>query len=278
MPKSVSKRSRLVYFVVFVTVFVIGIPILIFYSVGYSLDEAFGISIRGGIYVFVPEPDTSVFIGNELKKVTGFFQREVLVKNLRPDQYLVLVANDKFWPWAKFVDVRRGEVEPLFPFLVPKVVVATEVADQDLDHRMVTGLFENDQTIATSTSVAITKIPESLVRRRVKVWLDGTRIFAEWQGSGDSAPRYFCDEERKCLEPILVFDSSTPISDFDFYPSRNDAVIMSLNNGIYAVELDRRQYQNFYPIYRGLSPEFRIDGSRIYIKEGEVFSVINLEQ
>lgn len=277
MPRPpVSKNLRLLYFVAFVTMFVVGIPILIFYSAGYTLDEAFSLSIRGGIYVFVPEPDTSVFVGNELKKVTGFFQREVLVKNLRPDQYLVLVANDTFWPWAKFVDVERGEVEPLFPLLVPKVIASLEVPETSSRYEAINELFEEEMTATTTTSLAITKIPESLTRRRVKIWLDGNKIFAEWQGSNESAAKYFCDHGGVCTNPVLVFESSSDIGDFSFYPDRNDAILISLNNGIYAVEIDGRQYQNFYPIYRGQSPEFRLSGSVMYVKDGELLSELSL--
>ena len=58
----------------------------------------------------------------------------------------------------------------------------------------------------------------------------------------------------------------------DFY--RNDVIILAKNSGIYAVEIDQREEQNVQPIYLGSGIDFRIDGTKLYIKEaGHYFSI-----
>lgn len=260
------QKVRLLYFALFALIFILGIPVLIFYSTGYTFDDTFDLSIRGGIYVYVPEPDTSVFIGNELQKVSGFFQREVFVKNLKPDQYLVLVANDNFWPWAKFVEVHRGEVEPLSPLMVPKVIPITEITSTESAYKRISGLF------ATSTATTT----EAITRRRVKVWHEENKVFAEWQGSEESAPKYFC-AMKVCTDPVLVFESTGPIKTLDFYPYRNDAIMLALDSSVYVIEIDKRQYQNLYPLYRGQNPDFRVDNNHVYIKDKSYVAVLDLE-
>lgn len=288
MPKPISYKFRLIYFLIFALLFVIGFPVLVFYSAGYSVDETLGLSIRGGIYVSTPEPNTSVFVGNELKSVSGFFKREILVNKLKPGQYLVLAANDDFWPWAKLVEVERGEVESLFPFLVPKVIQAEEIAKTDSSlrenamHKAILNLF-----LVTATSTPKTKDVAkssaknvSQTRKNVKIWIDGDTIYGQWLGDSDEAPKYYCSgngDLNNCNGTVLVFQSFVPIRTFDFYPSRDDAIILTLDDGVYAVEIDRRTYQNFYPLYRGQMPDFRVSRNQVYIKDGDKLLVLNLE-
>jgi hypothetical protein len=285
--KPISYQKRLAYFFTFIAFFVIGFPILVFYSAGYTLDETFGLSRRGGIYVFTPEPDTSVFVGNELKNTSGFFNKEVLVDGLKPDQYLVLAANELYWPWAKLVQVEKGEVEALMPLMVPKVVPALEIKKTDSDYKDVLELFSETATstefvrnvrlgIATSTQATTTQM---LTRRNVRIWLDGGEFYGLWLGGANGAPKSFCTETvsadlkiKNCSSPIQIFHPSGSVRNFDFYPLRNDAIMLALDNGIYAVEIDRRTYQNFYPVYRGKNPDFRVDRDDVYIRdEGKIF-------
>ncbi len=292
MPKPIPYKFRLAYFFAFILAFMVGFPILVFYSAGYSFDNTlgntFGFSIRGGIYVFTPEPNTSIFVGNELKSVSGFFNKEVLISKLKPDQYLVLAANENFWPWAKLVEVKRGEVEPLFPLLVPKVIQTEEIKKTDSSYEEVLDLFAVNELLTKPTNISKTTIVangatstvESITRRDVKIWLEGNTVYGQWIGDEDEAPKYFCvldilkDDETNCTDQILVFNSFVPIKSFDFYPQRDDAIILALENGIFAIEIDRRTYQNFYPMYRGELPDFRVDRSQIYVKdEGQFFSL-----
>ncbi len=296
MPKPISYKFRLLYLCVFVLIFLIGFPVLVFYSTGYTIDDAFGLSVRGGIYVFMPEPNTSVFIENELKATSGFFNKEAFIDHLKPDKYLVLVTNDDFWPWAKFVDVQSYEVEALTPFLVPKVIEAEEIPATSEDYKDTVALFaakpvskvtgaQTPNTLkAQSTSTS-----EVITRRKVKIWLDDDSIFAQWLGENDAAPEYYCHPavvgpvtlSKKpamvCTDPLLVFHSAVPIRRIDFYPYRDDAIMLALDNGVYAVETDNRMYQNFYPVYRGQQPDFRINKNQVYIKDTDYYALLNLD-
>jgi len=273
MPKPIPYKFRLVYFLLFLGVFLIGFPILVFYSAGYTFDSTLGLSIRGGVYVFVPVPNTTIFVGNELKGTSGFFQKEILIRGLKPEQYLVLTTNDDFWPWAKLVSVKRGEVEPLFPLLVPKVIKTTEIKNTDSEYTRLTTLFK---TPIVPRIISPTVSTTTLIQKKVKIWLDHDKIFAEWLGNNDAAPKYFC-VARSCTAPIIVFQSSVPIRSIDFYPLRDDAIILALDNGIYAVEIDNRTYQNFYPIFRGQAPDFRVDDDVVYIKDTSYIASLDLQ-
>lgn len=260
---------------VFVLLFFIGFPVLVFYSAGYSWDDTFGISARGGIYVFTPEPNTSVFLGNELKNVSGFFNKELLLNDLKPDQYLVLATNDQFWPWAKVVEVTEGQVEALNPLLIPKVIEVEEIEKTDSIRRNLIAVFATT-TVSAVPVTNSTSTPGALIKKNVKIWHSGAKLFAQWQGSSGVIPEYFCNGGN-CTKPIQVFEAYDSIRTIDFYPSRDDAIILALDNGVYVIEIDKRPTQNFYPLYRGDSPDFRVYRNQVYIKDADYIALLNVQ-
>lgn len=268
MPKELSRTKRTIYFSVFTLFFLLCIPIILLYSFGYTIDRStFGLSGRGGIYVSLTEPDITVYVGDSIKETTGLFRKEVLIKDLKPKDYLVVTGSDAFWPWAKIVHVSEGEVSALYPLLVPKTLSFKEILKTDENYTDAAKLF-----LAETKSVATTTVTKS----KMKIWEQGTSIFATWLGSEDRIPPYFCDVQRKCTNTINIFQSGTSVGRIDFYPGRDDAIILVLDRGIYAMEMDGRQYRNFYPIYKGTDPDFRVVSGEVYIKDGVSLSVVEL--
>lgn len=259
MPRPLSRNKRIIYFTIFVLFFIVAIPVLLLYSSGYSLDTAFNLSWRGGIYVYVPQTGARVYIGNDLVGTTSLFSREVLVKNLTPSSYLVLVSNDDYWPWAKFVDVKRGEVSARHPLLVPKIIPLVEIPRASTTPYLVAKTLFASSTATTS-----------LASKNIKVWVEGKDIHAEWLGSLEARPYYFCPDDRSgaCPADIVIYQSTTPIRALDFYPGRDDALLLTTGNSVFATEIDPMMYRNSYPIFRGTQPEVRLTRDAVYIKDG----------
>ncbi len=286
MPKTASQRKRIIYFIVFVLFFVFCIPILIFYSMGYSIDLTNGFYGRGGIYVSVAKPDIDVYIGNELKRTTSLFQREVLVKNLKPKEYLVLTGNDAFWPWAKIVPVLQGEVSALYPLLIPRSLPVKEIFRTNEIYKDLQNLFfTKPKSLAGTLAGASTETDDGLVEKQglvtianknIKVWKDDNLIFASWLGPEDRTPPYFCPT-KPCSKTLKVFTAYSPIGQIDFYPRRDDVIMLTLDRSIYAMEIDNRTYHNFYPLFKGEDPDFRVDKEVVYIKDSNRFYSIDLE-
>lgn len=298
MPSKSSRKKRIIHFSIFTLLFLVCMPVIILYSLGYALDEnTFDLSSRGGIYVLATEPGVTVYVGDNIKETTGIFNKEVLVKDLKPKDYLVLAGAEEFWPWAKIVTVTEGEVSALYPLLIPKSFSFKEILKTDDLYKDAANLFLADtkkaasavSTVATSTiktvketatssiasSTAIAKA-QGITKGKMRVWKENNSIFASWSGSADRIPSYFCGTDNICVDTITVFQSATPVGRIDFYPGREDAIMLTLDRGIYAMEIDIRNYHNFYPIYKGNDPDFRIDGTDVYIKDGDNLSVIEL--
>lgn len=275
--KPILPKKRAFFFFSFIILFLIVVPFIILFSLGYTFTNEYTIDERGGIYVFVPEYGSEIFIDNELKKTTGTFQRELFVQNLKPKSYLVLVSNPNFQPWAKNVDVTEREVSPLYPFLVHKKIDFREIssATSTQEYKKILTLFTpvapiNTLPVTVTATTSATSSPEALgiIKSKMKIWSDDNKVFAKWTGSDTRIPPYFCEKDI-CKPFITVFDAVSPVRHLDFYPSRDDAVMLSFGDGVYATEIDTRNYHNFYTIYKGKNPDFRISGGRVYIKDGK---------
>lgn len=260
-----SQKVRTIYFSLFALVFVIAIPLILLYATGYSFDTAFNLSWRGGVYVYVPESDVDVFIGNNIRVTTSLLQREVLEKSLHPGNYLILAAHEDYWPWAKFVEVKPGEVVSKFPLLVPKVMPFEQITRTSPEYKTAAGLF------ATSTPGGGVRVESN----DIEISAIGREVVVNWLAATSSAPHFFCLndvanlDDSHCSTSFTVFRAAEDIEFVDFYPGRDDAIILTLGNGVYAVELDRSAYHNVYPIFRGTNPEVRVIRNTIYVKDAD---------
>jgi len=68
----------------------------------------------------------------------------------------------------------------------------------------------------------------------------------------------------------------TSITAIDFYKNRQDVVIISAGDGIYALEIGNEDIQNFQPIYKGINPVFvKKDSSSLYVLDNDNLMIVN---
>lgn len=111
------------------------------------------------------------------------------------------------------------------------------------------------ETFASTTHLG----EKHMVRERegMVVWLDQGDLSASWARENDPVPFFFCD---KLCYTRLSIDWYEPILRFEFFPNRNDVVILGTSRGIYAVELDNRSQRNIQTILEEPNLDFRLDG------------------
>lgn len=284
-------RKRRLYFLFLLAVFIVAIPVLMLYGSGYRLDDQFRLVKTGGIYISAPGSGAEIYVNNKIEKTTNLIQRDLFEQNLNPGTYFVFVYKDGYWPWSKELKVHEQLVAEAHPFLVRREPKLEEIpknlppenpgraVSPNPEYKDVAALFSGRLLPATSTLTSKTASATSTVTvGDVKLIRKGSTIYAEWLGNPDRAPYYLCDENKShCLDSIPVFTSTSKIKTFDFYPGRNDVVILARKNGLYAVEADLRRVQNFFLVYAGSDPDFRVgsDG-KVYLKDGPVFYAIEL--
>jgi hypothetical protein len=165
----------------------------------------------------------------------------------------------------------------------PEFLALTEYFSEDRDQfevEVATTTYEyvRGKRRATTTTVLEVRFPEwlsesastsillekEMVRERegIVTWLDNGDLFAIWNRTKDPKPFFFCEE--KCKEQ-LVIDWGEPILRYDFYPNRNDLVVVLSERGLYVVELDNRSQRNIQTILEEPNLDFRFqyDGTLI---------------
>lgn len=70
-------------------------------------------------------------------------------------------------------------------------------------------------------------------------------------------------------DPVIKMDRrGQNITGFDFFPGSSDVAILNLEEGIYAIEIDDRAWQNAQPLLLGENLRFHIVNGEIYVYDG----------
>ncbi len=103
--------TRRIIFYALVIAFLIAAPILIAYSIGYTIDlktQAF--EKTGGIFIKSKTPLLSLYLNREFQKETSIISGGALLTGIEPGMYLVQLKKPGFVTWSKGVTVAEGAV------------------------------------------------------------------------------------------------------------------------------------------------------------------------
>lgn len=273
---------------VFVFLFILFIPVVLLYSIGYRLDKNFGLTQTGGIYVFYPESGARIFLDGELSDQTSLFERGVFIDEIEPATHRVEVQKPGYISWQKDIEVRESRVAEAYPFLIPSVIGTSSVprfitlnsgtSVTNTLYGNVAKLFATSTATSTpvllqkmsgSTSTPIVATSTGIVRKDIQITIEGDYVIASWKGSKDSIPFYFCDAGRSvCKDDIIVAEGD--ITHVDFYPGRNDVILYSTDEGVFATELDQRIPVNTHKLLLG-KIDFKAMDQRIFVKEKNAY-------
>ncbi len=272
--KPLSLRRRRMYLFVFGLVFFVSIPLLILYATGYRLGDALNLIRTGGLHISVPYSGAQVSIGDTITKETSVFQKNIFVQNLRPGSYEVKVEKEGLQSWTKRLVVFPQRVTEGYAFLLPQAIEPVSIPEflvegtststskklekKNPEYATALSLFATTTKVATSSEFVKTRRKLSVVN------VEGV-LHATWKGDIDSVPHYFCQNE-SCNEEIIL-ETKTKVKTFDFFPGRDDLLVVALSQGVYAIEIDNRSTQNIQTIHEASGSDFRIRNDEIIILE-----------
>lgn len=281
-PMTLETRRRYLYLLTLL--FVALVPLIALYTSGYRLGPGFSLVETGGIYIYSPEPGAEIVVNDKKRGETSLLNRDIFIQNLKPGVYTVFVSKEGFWPWGKEITVEEKKVSEAITFLIPKEIAGSPIPKEISSgtgtssplvpnplYKQVSLYFNTAQE---KPAVASTS-PIELIsyKKHVGIWRDGQKIYAEWLGDPRLIPSYYCTSGI-CENIIFVFDAIGKITSIAFYPKREDVLLLAIGNGIYALEVDVRKFQNFQPIYKGIAPSFVVNDEGFFIKDaGNLFSV-----
>lgn len=118
-PLSLAKRR--VYFFSLIASFLIAVPLLIFYALGYRIENATTLKVipTGGLYIATDTAGAEIFLNNAPVRETGAFRKAFYIQNLEPGAVNVRVAKSEYHAWEKALDVEAHIVTEATAFMLP---------------------------------------------------------------------------------------------------------------------------------------------------------------
>lgn len=240
------------------------IAIAAFFDKGYRLGEGFSIVKPGAVEVHGIPENAQIFFDNKSQK---FGSGKLRIDGVSPGEHVILITAEGFWPWTKPVSVQNGHTTILVPFLLRQEPERRDVTKQ--------GEFVRLRERVRSNRLPTEKNPILSESGNVSLHAKDGVIYATWIPKSDP-PEDFCNPV--CLKTAPVFTSVVPLRNLSFLPGRDDVMLISAEDGIFAVELDARGIQNFQPLYQGEAPTFATEGKSIYLfDKGALFELTNFE-
>lgn len=271
-------KKRRIILVLCVLAFLIVVPIILLYSNGFRLDAGFHLVKTGGLYVSSPVSGSEIFINNDLKKTTNILQSGLFLQNLKPGKYPVLVAKEGYWPWAKELEIKEQSVAEARALMLPenpegKILKSKEILPADI--QKTNEIIAEIQQIK-NLSATTTPIEKYTGNKKQKLWWNPqeNKVWVDWMGDENSLPYFFSEKS------VLVLNSLFSVRNADFMPGRRDIIVVAVQNGVFAIEIDGRGGRMLQPIYKGKSPVFIFDkknDSVVYVLDEDALLEIKLE-
>lgn len=122
--KPLSQKKRQFVFILSVTLFVLAVPISVFYAIGYRFDftdELNSIKSVGGMYVRSDANNTEMFINDNPVVDMRVFQKAAYIQNLEAGMHRIHVQGPFVQTWVKNLPVFAHFVTEAASFNLPKV-------------------------------------------------------------------------------------------------------------------------------------------------------------
>lgn len=111
-----SRRHRLFIFWLLVVVFLVTLPVLIFYTTGYRIsfsEEEATIVTTGGMYVTTDDLGVDVYVDDEQVERPRLFRSAYYIQNIAAGQHRIVVQQEGLETWVKEL--------PVYPYIVTEV-------------------------------------------------------------------------------------------------------------------------------------------------------------
>jgi hypothetical protein len=291
-----TPKKKLFSLLVLIGIFIIVIPVLIFYSLGYRLNSQFRLVKTGGIYLVNNESDAVVMLNGKNVKRSNIFEKDMLIRNLVPNTYYVRIEKNGYRPWKKNVKVQEQKVEVCYPLLLPNTLKPQFVPKYSVKDKMKPKREANAEyseamkVFNTYDNPVKSLIPgwensdikkykldanrrlnkKVLIFRQGNISHQGNKIYVKWIGTDDKRPFFIESAENR-----LAYSSDKNILSFGFFPGRNDAMLVLMDDLVlYAVEIDTRfEIQNIYKITASCSRFAVINEFLYYFSENALYRI-----
>jgi len=249
-----------------ITYTVLLLLILAFAVWGVARETGFRLTGSGSVEILNVPQNSEVKVDNRLleRVLEGM---STISTDLSPKAHTVTIQRHGYWPWTKTVPIEKNMNTSVSPFLIPQQPVVTEIDFGSNEYWSAVNLF--------NTSSGTSEFNKSVSKsENVHAWISGASILAQWE-EDKPIPHFFCSDT--CSTEVIVTPIHQNVSHIDFFQNREDVLLMTTPDGVFAIEIDSRGTQNFQPLYQEGGADFRIDkNGSVYILDGDSLFILDL--
>ncbi|MEK7120958.1 MAG: PEGA domain-containing protein [Patescibacteria group bacterium] len=251
-----AKNKKTAGFGIKAMIIILGIILLVvvsLYAFGIRVGT-FGITKATEVNILDLPEESEIFLDNQS---VGIRKGNISLK-LAPGFHSILISKFGFWPYLENVEIKDKNTTTIRPFFVLQNPSGVMIGNQTKEYKEIAPLFDipndPDKELVSKNEV-------------VTISYEDGQIFAKWLADKNDAPEYLCDKETEKCQKTAVFKPTTKLRNMSFFKDRDDVLIIAIEKGIFALELNPQGTQNLQPIFEGKSPEFRIKDGFLYAKD-----------
>ncbi len=269
-----SKSRRRVYLYGLIAVFILCLPVVMFYANGYRFKSGLGFVRTGSVIISVGEGDAVVSMNGLEVGTSGFLRHNFYIDNLAPGAYQILVTREGDHPWHRTLIVEEELVTDAQAFLVPKEITSVRLVDSArvASSTLATTTMATPHATyelyrlaflppkATSTPILLHK-PESEV-----ITIQGGNVLVRWTDARTLPPSRFCPSPSVCGSQIAIESGTQNTINAEFFGG--GVVYRTKEGGVFLSEIDIRPEPLSVQLYPVRGADFRVVGGHLIVKDG----------
>jgi len=287
-----TKKTRLILFLIFLILFILIGPVVVLYSQGYRFDfEKKSLTQTGGFFLKALPKQAEIYINDKLVKKTDFFFGSALVENLLPKRYKVTVKKEGYHPWEKELEIKEKKVTEakniiLFPKNPVFNILTKNVEDfwVSPDEKKIILYEKNNEGWVLKLYDLEKNIKSHLIDEK-DISQKSTADFLDLEWSKDSKEIYLnvgIGEQEKSftlkldkIPPQLIERGITPIPEDIITSQTFNGDIYSLDKFGYLLKNGEKITENPFPVKPEIKYELNIFPEYIFLKEIDTLYLFN---
>jgi len=106
-----TKKTKTIFFLSLLVVFLITAPLTVFYSLGWRFDWETKKFVQTGSFYFKVWPKTAqIYLNGNFEEKTDLFFGSVFIENLQPKNYEIEIKREGFHSWKKTLEIKKRQV------------------------------------------------------------------------------------------------------------------------------------------------------------------------
>lgn len=227
------------------------------YDLGYRLSFSQGFTRPASLVISPFTQGTELYVNGKRILEAGI-AGEAVNMVIPAGLHEITLSRKSYFPWQKQLDVESGERIVVGPFNIPETTNGAVLAPTDAEYPSARALLADAAAVPTE---------ERPVRSRdgiMSAFVRGQSLIARVESG--TPPQYFCSASCEPEKEVVALQAE--VRGLAFLPGRNDVLLMAVQDGVFAIELDTRGTQNFQVLYRGIRPTFAVSPEGlVYIRE-----------